>query len=497
MIIYYGLGGEVRAGGPFCSFPSGSSQRMMSSTSKFRNLGAPLGRIALVALSASLLSACQDTGVNGKAFRPIPASTLALMEQKGTTRQAPILIRAFKKEAELEIWKLKADGEYTLLKSFAMCRWSGQLGPKQREGDRQVPEGFYTITPGQMNPNSQYYLSFNIGYPNALDRAQGFTGGSIMVHGACSSAGCFSMTDQQIEEIYAIAREAFAGGQRAIQMQSYPFRMTPENLARHRLDPNMPFWKTLKEGNDRFEVTKREPNVSYCGRRYVFDATSAVPGLTLEATAACPPLNQDQDVVARVSQKQKRDEAKVAELISSGVSPIKMVYRDGGQHPSMASVMEVSRPEALEHGPVEIALDAKGRPLPAAVQVASRQAKPDAPKVETAKAAAPKVEVAKAESAKPAVGKPASQTAAKTEGKPAAPVRATSAPSATLAARSDQPASEEGKPSVLKRWMGYVLPGGKDEAAKETPAPAPRASAPGKPQASLDAPVRVASRLAD
>ena len=146
-------------------------------------------------------------------------------------------IRAFKKEAELEIWKLKADGRYAYLKTFPMCRWSGQLGPKVREGDRQVPEGFYAITPGSMNPNSAYYLSFNVGYPNAYDRAWGHTGGAIMVHGICSSAGCFSMTDKQIEEIYAITREAFAGGQRAVQMESFPFRMTAENLAKYRLGP--------------------------------------------------------------------------------------------------------------------------------------------------------------------------------------------------------------------------------------------------------------------
>ncbi|MDB5650909.1 MAG: hypothetical protein JWL62_2429, partial [Hyphomicrobiales bacterium] len=259
---------------------------MTSFSQKLGQFGAPLGRAALIALTAGTLSACQDTGTNGKAFRPIPAETLALMEQKGTTRQAPILIRAYKKEAELEIWKLKSDGQYTLLKSFPMCRWSGQLGPKRQEGDRQVPEGFYTITPGQMNPNSNYYLSFNVGYPNALDRAQGYTGGSIMVHGACSSAGCFSMTDEQIAEIYAIARDAFAGGQRSIQMQSLPFRMTPENIAKHRLDPNMAFWKQLKEGSDRFEVTKREPVVNYCGRHYVFDAASALPGQGLEASDA-------------------------------------------------------------------------------------------------------------------------------------------------------------------------------------------------------------------
>jgi len=170
--------------------------------------------VAATVLVAGALAGCQD--VNTKAAKPIPSETLALMEKKGTSKSAPMLIRAYKKEAELEVWKQKSDGQYALLKKYPMCRWSGQLGPKTREGDRQVPEGFYNITPGQMNPNSSYYLSFNVGYPNAFDRAHGRGGGLIMVHGACSSAGCFSMTDDQIAEIYAIARESFAGGQRAI-----------------------------------------------------------------------------------------------------------------------------------------------------------------------------------------------------------------------------------------------------------------------------------------
>lgn len=368
---------------------------MKKSSQKLAKHAGAAGRLAAVALAAGLLAACQDTGAGTKAVRPIPSDTLALMESKGTTKNAPVLIRAYKKEAELEIWKMKGNGEYVHVKTFPMCRWSGQLGPKRREGDRQVPEGFYTITPGQMNPNSAYYLSFNVGYPNALDRAQGYTGGNIMVHGACSSAGCFSMTDQQIEEIYAIAREAFAGGQRQIQMQSYPFRMTPENLAKHRLDPNMPFWRQLKDGSDRFEVTKREPQVSFCGRRYVFDAKNSG---AMDVTAACPPLQQDPQVAALVAEKQRADEAKVAELVNRGVQPIKIVYDDGGQHPSMAHVMEVSRPDALAAAPREIALDAQGRPAPAVVQVAA--AKPAEPAPAKVAAPAPERQVAKAEPAK-------------------------------------------------------------------------------------------------
>jgi murein L,D-transpeptidase YafK len=310
---------------------------------------------AAVALAGLSLAACQDSGLSQRALAPVPPATLAKMAEVGTTKEAPMLIRAYKKEAELEIWKMGADGKYVYLKTYPMCRWSGQLGPKTREGDRQVPEGFYSITPAQMNPNSSYYLSFNVGYPNQLDRALGHSGGTIMVHGACSSAGCFSMTDAQIAEIYAVARSAFDGGQRAIQMQSYPFRMTAENLAKHRLDPNIGFWKNLKEGNDHFEVTKEEPQVAYCGRGYVFNASASG---AMDPLSACPPLKRDPEIVASVSAKAAKDDEKIAEL-SPSVPPVRIVYQDGGMHPSFASrVAETSRPEALS-APTEIALEEK------------------------------------------------------------------------------------------------------------------------------------------
>jgi len=141
-----------------------------------------------------------------------------------------------------------------------------------KQGDRQAPEGFYMITPGLMNPNSAYYLAFNMGFPNAFDRSLNRSGANLMVHGDCSSAGCYAMTDDQIGEIFALARESFEGGQRAFQVQAYPFRMTPLNLAKHRNNPNIAFWRMLKEGNDHFEVTREEPKVEVCDRRYVFNA---------------------------------------------------------------------------------------------------------------------------------------------------------------------------------------------------------------------------------
>jgi murein L,D-transpeptidase YafK len=299
-----------------------------------------------------------------------------------------VLIRTYKQEAEFEIWKAKSDGQYALLKTYPMCRWSGQLGPKLREGDHQVPEGFYAITPGQMNPNSHYYLSFNVGYPNAYDRALGRTGGDIMVHGICSSAGCYSMTDAQIGEIYAIAREAFNGGEREIQMQSFPFRMTAENLAKHRLDPNIAFWKEIKSGADHFEVTKTEPDVLVCGKHYVFGAHA---DHDIDASAPCPAnLQRDDQVEAAVADKEAGDDAAVASLVAQGVKPVRIVYQDGGQNAAFAGRQDLdpSAPEALAAAPTVITLDNSGKPLPPVVKVATAAEAP-APAATPVAASAP------------------------------------------------------------------------------------------------------------
>ena len=188
----------------------------------------------------------------------------------------------------------------------------GVLGPKTKEGDRQAPEGFYIVGPAQMNPNSSYYLSFNIGYPNTYDRAYGRTGTNIMVHGACSSAGCYSMSDEDAGEIFALARDAFKGGQRQFQIQAFPFRMTPENIARHRGDPNMDFWMNLKVGYDHFEVTRQVPTVDVCNKTYVFDADAG--GKPFNATGACPAYVVPDWIATAVAAKQVADAAKIAAL---------------------------------------------------------------------------------------------------------------------------------------------------------------------------------------
>src|SRR3954454_19814777 len=247
---------------------------------------------ATLLIAAIAVAGCNESAI--KDFSPradgksLPPKILAAMQAKGMQRNAPIMGRIFKEEGKVEIWKQKASGRYDLIAQYDICKWSGKLGPKFTEGDRQAPEGFYTVRPGQMNPNSDYHLSFNIGYPNAYDRANGRSGWNLMVHGACSSAGCYSMADAQIEEIYAFARDAFVGGQTEFQIEAFPFRMTAANMARYKGDPNYKFWEMLKQGYDHFEITKVPPKVDVCEKRYVFNQVAGGNAAFLP-TAACPP----------------------------------------------------------------------------------------------------------------------------------------------------------------------------------------------------------------
>ena len=285
----------------------------MIGTRKGRRLTAATGLLAL----ALLAGGCQDGGMVSlfpKAEAPVPQKLVKKMKSKGMTAASPIMIRIFKEESALEVWKQNDKGRYELLETYEICKWSGKLGPKFKEGDRQAPEGFYTINPYQMNPKSDYYLSFNIGFPNAYDRANERTGTHLMVHGACSSAGCYSMTDERIGEIYALAREAFKGGQKSFQVQAYPFRMTPENMAEHKDDPNFEFWKMLKEGSDHFEITHNPPKVDVCDKQYVFNRI-ADDEKAFKPTRACPESTTPDSLSLAYSQKVSKDEAIFEEVL--------------------------------------------------------------------------------------------------------------------------------------------------------------------------------------
>ena len=324
------MGAVGRVGEPVLKFPRSVVRALLAS--------------AAIAAATALAGCNTDsltTVSSERALRPLSPEMTRDLEKKNMPKESPILVRLFKEESELEVWKQDTTGRFALLKTYPICRWSGELGPKVKEGDRQAPEGFYTITPGQMNPNSSYYLAINLGFPNEFDRAWGRTGDFLMIHGICSSRGCYAMTDEQIGEIYALARESFFGGQQSFQVAAFPFRMTPLNMARHRTNPNMAFWKMLKEGYDHFEVTRLEPKVNVCDRRYVFDAepVETRPGVTpaplrFSASARCPAYQVNPEIAAAVAEKSKQDEIQVAELVHRGTpaAPIR-TGADGGMHP--------------------------------------------------------------------------------------------------------------------------------------------------------------------
>ncbi len=244
-------------------------------------------RAAAVLALTLLLAACGPFAGDNRHNVPLPPALLQRMAQIGSSPAEPMMVRIYKQSSELEVWKRTNTGSYALLKTYPICKWSGALGPKVREGDYQSPEGFYDITPALLNPKSSYYLSFNTGFPNKFDQAWGRTGSYLMVHGDCLSVGCYAMTDEGIKEIYALARETFKGGNRSFQLQALPFRMTEDNLALHAGSPHAGFWRDLKVGADLFDASRQPPSWDVCERRYVFNKTA--PGAApLDPNGACP-----------------------------------------------------------------------------------------------------------------------------------------------------------------------------------------------------------------
>jgi len=186
----------------------------------------------------------------------------------------PIFIRIFKEESELEIW-VQGSERFELFRTWPICTWSGELGPKLIEGDGQSPEGFYYVQSSRMNPSSTFHLSFNLGYPNAFDRSHERTGSYLMVHGNCVSIGCYAMTDAGIEEIWALADGALGGGQNYFRVHVFPFRMGSEKLETHIDSEWHAFWLNLKQGYDLFESTGWPPDTTVSNQSYVF--TSGAP----------------------------------------------------------------------------------------------------------------------------------------------------------------------------------------------------------------------------
>lgn len=298
-----------------------------------------LSKILAVSVVAAALSGCVAMDLAELSSEPpkLTPAVVAEMGKKGMRPEDPVLVRIFKQESELEVWKADATGRYKLFKTYPMCRWSGKLGPKKKEGDRQAPEGFYHVSAGMLNPQSQYYVSFNLGYPNRLEAALGYSGEALMVHGACSSSGCYAMTDQGVGEIYAIVQKALQSGQDRFQVQAYPFRMTAENFARHRGDPDMPFWLTLKEGYDFFALSKHQPQVAACERRYVFNRAFE-GGDPRNPLLACP--TSTSMASADLQSMMAAERGKVDAALKDDASSAELAYVDGGMHPSFRTLLK-------------------------------------------------------------------------------------------------------------------------------------------------------------
>jgi murein L,D-transpeptidase YafK len=316
---------------------------------------------ALLACSALALTGCNETldalekdvsHVKNKIEHPVSPELLAEMRKRDMDRNAPIMIRVFKEEGTLEIWKAKRNNRFERIAEYSICAWSGKLGPKVKEGDRQAPEGFYNLSRAHLNPNSRYYLAINTGFPNRYDAANARTGTNLMIHGACSSSGCYSMTDGQMLEIYALARDAFQGGQTSVQFAAFPFKMTPESMARHSKSEHFEFWKMLKEGYDHFEITKRPPEVNVCEKRYVFNQQASG---AFNATGSCPAMSTPPAMAsALLNHNKKYDLAYTAAL-----NKIKgKVWYDPSEAERKALVAGKRKGRAPEYAPTGSALKA-------------------------------------------------------------------------------------------------------------------------------------------
>jgi murein L,D-transpeptidase YafK len=208
---------------------------------------------------------------------------------QGFVPGAPVFMRIFKREFELELWMKRGD-RFQRFAVYPICRWSGGLGPKLAEGDWQAPEGFYTVDAKALNPTSRWHRAFNLGFPNAFDRAHQRTGSYLMVHGGCGSIGCFAMTNAVIDEIWQLVSAALKQGQPRFHVHIFPFRMTEENLARRSHARWVTFWRDLKSGYDAFEASQLPPKITVCEGRYAVAPAAAGADGSTEIVVRCPPV---------------------------------------------------------------------------------------------------------------------------------------------------------------------------------------------------------------
>lgn len=246
------------------------------------------------------------------------------LAEHGVAPDAPLFIRVFKAESEMEVWTGDENGNYSLFATYPICYWSGTLGPKQREGDKQAPEGFYTVTMEQsIHKGTRWPKSLNVGYPNAFDKVNLRSGSYILIHGGCASIGCFAMTNKVSHEVFRLATQALEAGQSNIPVHVFPFRMTEGNLAKYNAPEWRSFWANLKEGHDLFERTHRPPRVSVCGTRYGFAPASRLEAANPGPIDVCPETAQVIADLSRINKRvaeQPEPQTQTAEIKTASIS---------------------------------------------------------------------------------------------------------------------------------------------------------------------------------
>ena len=237
-------------------------------------LGASLAGMLSVAPALGQSSAATAADVRQRFTRTFKTAQLpGDLAAIGARLGAPMLLRVFKLEREVEVWVQPEDQQtFVLFRIFPICFYSGKLGPKVKEGDMQSPEGFYFVGPAQMRAKSQYHRAIDFAFPNDYDAAQGYTGTELLIHGNCVSSGCYAMTDPFVEQLFELGSATAATAAQGFWIHAFPFHMTAEALAGQQDSPWLGFWQQLKAGYDAFETSRIPPHIRVEGGRYVVAA---------------------------------------------------------------------------------------------------------------------------------------------------------------------------------------------------------------------------------
>ena len=248
---------------------------------------------------------------------PEPGALDLRLAAKGMLAGQPVMIRIFKAESELEVWMRRSE-RFELLAVYAICKWSGTLGPKMSEGDRQSPEGFYSIGTSQLHKKGRWPRSLDIGFPNTFDRAHERTGSYILVHGGCTTTGCYAMTNPVMEEIYALSEAALRAGQDRIPVHVFPFRMTSVNVDAYVESAWSSFWASLKSGYDLFELTRTPPQVAVCEKQYVVTEPGTVlpDGCVDNESQVSPPVPEARKIVQKARKLRRAASRKRARRVA-------------------------------------------------------------------------------------------------------------------------------------------------------------------------------------